>query len=466
MSPPSASAAEKPSSIALVRQLGVASATALVVSNMIGTGIFTSTGFMAGDLGSVGLIFLIWAVGALCALAGAFCYSELGVNFPASGGEYVYLTKAYGPVWGFITGWVSFFAGFSAPIAAAALAFADYLGYFFPAVKQANAQFMVGPEGWQFKVGGAQAAACGLILLTTLINLLDLRRVAGLQNVLTGTKVAVLAAFLLLGFSAGTGNWGNFSLDAARTSSMPLAAQFAVSLFWVYASYSGWNAATYVAEEIKNPARTLPIALALGTGLVAIFYLLLNAVFIYATPLEQMKGTLAVGSLAASRLFGPEIAGMFAALMALALVSTVNAMVVIGPRVYYAMARNGAFFPFAAEINEKIRTPLKAILLQALCAMVMTLTPFPSLVVFIGFILNFMAMMSVASLFKFRNREGWQKLKVVNFLWPLWPALFILVAAVITLVGLQMEPKISFTAVALILAGAAVFKLKLERKGA
>src|SRR5271165_7088960 len=119
----------------LLRQLGVGSATALVVSNMIGTGIFTATGFLAGDLGSASLIMLIWLVGAICALAGAFCYSELGVNFPSSGGEYVYLTEAYGPTWGFMTGWASFFAGFSAPIAAAALAFSDYLGHFFGALK-------------------------------------------------------------------------------------------------------------------------------------------------------------------------------------------------------------------------------------------------------------------------------------------------------------------------------------------
>src|SRR3954469_6421602 len=128
--------------VTLIRQLGFVSATALVVSNMIGTGIFTTSGFLAGQLGDPVLFLAIWVVGAVAALCGAFCYSELGINFPSSGGEYVYLTRAYGPAWGFITGWVSFFAGFSAPIAAAALAFSDYLGHFFPAVKQANAQFV------------------------------------------------------------------------------------------------------------------------------------------------------------------------------------------------------------------------------------------------------------------------------------------------------------------------------------
>src|SRR3954447_3769867 len=136
------------SPVTLIRQLGFVSATALVVSNMIGTGIFTTSGFLAGQLGDPRLFLAIWVVGAAAALCGAFCYSELGVNFPSSGGEYVYLTQAYGPTWGFMTGWVSFFAGFSAPIAAAALAFSDYVGYFFPALKQANAQLAIGPAEW------------------------------------------------------------------------------------------------------------------------------------------------------------------------------------------------------------------------------------------------------------------------------------------------------------------------------
>src|SRR5437016_11959056 len=137
----------------LLRQLGFISATALVVSNMVGTGIFATTGFMAGDLGSAKLILLVWLAGAIFALCGALSYSELGVNFPSSGGEYVYLTEAYGPTWGFMTGWISFFAGFSAPIAAAAQAFSDYLGYFIPATEQANTQFTVGSGAWAWHFG-------------------------------------------------------------------------------------------------------------------------------------------------------------------------------------------------------------------------------------------------------------------------------------------------------------------------
>ncbi|HYP13220.1 MAG TPA: amino acid permease, partial [Bryobacteraceae bacterium] len=322
--------------VSLSRQLGVVSATALVVSNMIGTGIFTSSGFLAGQLGDPTLFLLIWVVGALAALAGSFCYSELGVNFPASGGEYVYLTRAYGPAWGFITGWVSFFAGFSAPIALAALAFSDYVGFFFPALKQQNAPVMFGSGDWTFKLGGAQILACSLILLFTVINIFGIKRVARIQNLLTSMKIAVCLAFVLLGFLIGRGDWAHFGVDAVRNVETPIAAQFAISLFWIYVSYSGWNAATYVAEEVNQPARTLPIALTFGTALVAALYVALNMVFLYAAPLEEMKGVFAVGSFAASKLFGPEIAGIFSALMAISIVSSVSAMVTIGPRVYYA----------------------------------------------------------------------------------------------------------------------------------
>src|SRR6516162_7694407 len=162
----------------LLRQIGFVSATALVISNMVGTGIFATTGFMAGDLGSAGLILACWMVGALFALAGALSYSELGINFPSSGGEYVYLTHAYGPEWGFMTGWVSFFAGFSAPVATAALAFSNYLVYFFPSLKQSNTGLSIGSGEFSFRIGPGQVAASLLIAGFTALNCFGIGRTA------------------------------------------------------------------------------------------------------------------------------------------------------------------------------------------------------------------------------------------------------------------------------------------------
>ena len=390
------------SSPPLLRRLGLYSATALVVSNMIGTGIFTSTGFLAGDLGEPRLVLTIWLVGAVIALAGAFAYSELGVNFPASGGEYVYLTRGFGPTLGFMSGWVSFFAGFSAPIATAALAFSDYVGYLAPAVKQSNAWFTwkAGEIGLQF--GPPQILASGLVIVFTILNLFGVEFIAKVQNTLTSAKILIMIAFIGLGLTVGAGDWGHFTQAAVRTSSMPLPAQFAISLFWIYVGYSGWNAATYIAEELKKPERTLPLALTIGTIGVAILYLLFNVVFIYATPLDEMKGVLAVGALTAKSLFGPRVAGVFSALLALSLMSTVNAMVTIGPRLYYAMAKNGAFLPAAAKVHPEWRTPVMAILCQGVCAVLMTAVNFGNLMTYIGYLLNLFAMLAVASLLKFR----------------------------------------------------------------
>ena len=429
---------------------------------MVGQGIFTTSGFLAGDLGTPKLVLSIWVVGAICAFLGAICYSELGVNLPSSGGEYVYLTRAFGPTWGFMTGWVSFFAGFSGPVALSALAFADYLGYFFPSVKQENARVLAGSGEWTLHLGGAQMAACTLVLLFTLLNCFGVRRVAQIQNVLTGAKVLTLVVFIALAFTIGHGSWANLSMNATRTASTKIPEQFVLSLFWIYVAYSGWNAATYVAEELRHPSRTLPAALGIGTALVAALYLILNVVFIYAVPLETMKGEVAVGALAASHLFGGNIGGVFAALMALSLMATVNAQVITGPRVYYAMAKNGAFLAAAAKVHPRWHTPAIAIVAQGACTMLMTMTPFPQLVNYIGFTLNFFAVMSVASLMLFRRREGWRKLRVVSFCYPLVPVVFLLIGTWMIIEGIQLKPYVSLAAVVTILTGALVYHFRIR----
>ena len=433
---------------------------------MIGAGIWSTPGILAGQLGSGGMILLVWAVGAVCALAGAFCYSELGVNFPSSGGEYVYLTQAYGPTWGFMTGWVSFFAGFSAPIAAAALAFSDYLGHFFEMFKLENSRHLIGSGALEFKFGLPQTAACSVIAIFTIINCVGLRLTARVQNVLTSIKILVIFVFLAAGLAFGNGSWDNFSHPAVRTSTTPLYAQFIVSLLLVYFGYSGWNAATYIAEELKQPARTLPFSLAYGTLLVGALYLGLNVLFIYAVPLETMKSVVAVGALAATHLFGPAMAGVFAGAMALSLLATMNAEVTIGPRVYYAMAKNGAFFSGAAKVHPRWHTPAIAIVWQGLCAMVMTLGSFVDLLLYIGFLLNFFALLSVASLFKFRGRPGWKKLGVVSFAYPLVPIFFILVGIGMTIFSITYKPVTAAIAILTVAAGAAVYHFRIKGRTA
>ena len=299
----------------------------------------------------------------------------------------------------------------------------------------------------------------------TVLNILGVQRVARVQNVLTATKVLVLLAFIVLGFTMGDGRTSHYAMTATRDVSTPLIAQFAISLVWVYVAYSGWNAATYIAEELRQPARNLPMALGIGTALVTVLYLLLNLVFLYAAPLEDMKGKEAVGAFAASRLFGPEIAGIFAGLMALSLMSTVNAMVTIGPRVYYAMAGNGAFPAIAGKVHPRFHTPVAAIVAQAICTMLMTLTPFPQLVVYIGITLNFFTVMSVISMLLFRRkRPGWQKLRVVSFAYPLFPIVFILVGTWMTYQGIVLKPYIALATGVTLGTGALVYHLRLRSR--
>ena len=443
----------------LLRQIGLLSATALVFSNMIGTGIFTTTGYLASALGDPRLVLAIWGAGAMIALAGALCYSELGINFPSSGGEYVYLTEAYGPTWGFMDGWVSFFAGFSAPVALAALAFSEYMSYVFPMLKSTNSM-SVGP----LEIGPAQLLASALIAVFTVVNFFGIQFVSSVQNLLSALKLAVLAGFLVLGFAFGNGDWSNFSQAAVRKSTAPVWGDFAMNLIYIFVAYSGWNAATYVAEELREPEKTLPRALTLGTVSVAILYGLLNLLYIYATPLEQMKGVVGVGAQASERLFGEDVASLFSVLMAVGLLASVNALVTIGPRVYYAMAKNRAFFPAAAVVHEKWRTPVAAIAMQGVCAVFMCLTPFRSLMFFVGFLLNAFTVLAVASLFIFRKRSGWRKLPVVSFAWPLLPGFFLVCGSWIAVVGLWKEPLVSTTAFATVALGAIVYKVFLAPK--
>jgi APA family basic amino acid/polyamine antiporter len=296
------------------------------------------------------------------------------------------------------------------------------------------------------------------------INFFGIQFVSSVQNVLSALKLAVLAGFLVLGFTVGKGDWSNFSQHAVRTSTAPLWEQFATSLIFIFVAYSGWNAATYVAEELRQPEKTLPKALTLGTVFVAILYALLNLLYIYATPLENMKGVLRVGSQASERLFGADVASLFSLLMAAGLLASVNALVTIGPRVYYAMAKNRAFFPAAAQVHEKWRTPVFSIAIQGVCAVFMCLTPFRDLMFYVGFLLNAFASLAVASLFVFRKRAGWRKLPVVSFAWPLLPVFFLVCCAWVAVSGLLMRPSVSLTALATVALGALVYKMVLAPK--
>jgi APA family basic amino acid/polyamine antiporter len=393
---------------------------------MIGTGIFTTTGFLAGDLGQPALVLGIWIVGALIVITGCLSYAELGINFPKSGGEYLYLREAWGPAWGFMNGWVSFLAGFAAPTALGALAFSEYLSHFFPALAVSRPASGAGPVlGW-LHLGLGQGLALAILAFFTIVNILGLKIAARLQSGITILNLGVLAVFLALAFAVGQGHGSNFKLVATRTSTHGLGAQFAASLVFVMFAYSGWNAASYVAEELKDPERTLPRALLAGAGIVALFYVALNAAFIYALPLESLKGVVSVGASAANALFGTRYGELFVVVMAAAILGCVSAMTLIGPRVYFAMARDGCFFKEAGRVHPRWRTPATAILYQGVASGLMVVTgTFETLITYVGFALVLSAAMAAAGLLRLRRRPTWKPLAAVSWYYPLVPVVFI-----------------------------------------
>ncbi len=444
----------------LRRELGLFSATALVISNMIGTGVFGAAGYLAGDLGHPDLMLATWIAGGLVALAGCLSYAELGVNFPRSGGEYVYIREAWGPMWGFLSGWISFFAGFAAPIAAGSLLFAEYLGHYYPALSSSD---VAGAGTRLIRLGPTEIVALAVLGVFTLINILGVALAARVQNLLTTLKVAILAAFVVLAFLVGQGSWAHFTQPATRLSSLALPAQFAVSLVFVMYAYSGWNAAAYVAEEMRQPERTLPRALVAGTVVVALFYLALNASFIYALRPESLKGVIRVGAEAATALFGGRGGNLFTAILAACILSSVSAMVIVGPRVYFAMAQDGYFFRSAARVGPRTGAPTRAILYQSAASAVMIVSShFEALAYYIGITLLFFAALAAAGLLRLRKRHDWNRLQAVSVLYPLIPVLFIAASVWMIAVTLWRRPAGPVWGLITLLAGALVYRWKFH----
>lgn len=403
----------------LKREIGLLSATVLVVANMVGSGIFTTSGFIISELGNPQSLLLCWLLGGIFALAGALCYGELGAMLPEAGGEYAYLYRAFGPFPAFISGWISLIVGFSAPIAAAAIAFATYfLGAGSSIVP------IAGGETTLLTFSSTTLLACATVIVFSLIHYHSLKLGAGIQNLLTLIKVLFIVAFIGAGLIWGGGDFAHLSqpLDSAPGG----AASFAVALIFISFAYSGWNAAAYLGGEIRNPGRNLPLSLMIGTALVVVLYMLLNLVYVYALPASAMVGTLEVGTAAAVALFGAGTGKVFGIAIAIGLLSVLSAMIMAGPRVYYAMARDGLFFRRFGTVSATRNTPTAAILFQAAVAIGMILcAAYDTLLIYIGFTLSLIAVLTVAALFYFRWRQPQMERPYRTLGYPLTPLLFI-----------------------------------------
>ena len=436
---------EKVRNANITRNLGIVSATALVVANMIGTGILTTSGIMAQYLPDALWVIGCWLFGGLIALSGALCYSELATRMPEEGGEYIYLRKIYHPSLGFLTGWTSFFVGFSAPIAASALSFVEYLF-----------------AGLNISSGGMtddlillkKSIAIGIILIFISIHYVGLRLGAAVQNVLTMLKVLIIGGLAALGilYAANPGPSG------AAAGPGDTGMGIGVAMMLVMFSYSGWNASSYIAGELKNPKKTLPVSLVSGTAVVVVLYLLLNIFIFRALPFKETQGTIAIVESAAVSTFGGWMGDILGLVISFTLLSSLSAFILIGPRVYYAMARDRMFFSFAAKIHPRYRVPGYSILIQGGIAIVMLiLGSFEQLLIYIGFALNVFPWLAISGLF-FARRRGLGNETAVN-VWgyPFVPVFYLLSSLLLMIVAFTYRPLESGAAIITILIGVPIY---------
>lgn len=419
------------------RSVGLATCTALVVANMVGTGIFTTLGFQVAEIASHTAIMLLWVLGGMLALCGALCYAELAAALPRSGGEYNFLRQIYHPSLGFMAGVVSLVAGFATPVALSAMAFGAYLHGVFPAADP-------------------RASAVAVVLIVTLVHLRSLRVSSVFQVIFTTMKIALVLALAAALFAAPA---------AAAAPSAPwagylLSAPFAVSLMFTLYAYSGWNAATYIAGETRDAGRVIPPALAAGTLLVMLLYLGLNMAFLHAAPANLLAGQVNVAQIAAAAAFGPEGGRFVAAVISLGLVSAISAMIWAGPRVAMVMGEDYPHGLGWLRRRTAAGIPAVAVLAQSLLTLGLILTStFERVLVYTQFALLACSFLTVLGVIVLRIRQPGLARPFRTPLYPLTPVLFLAVSAFALAYTAAVRPAEAVFGALTLLAGLAVYAL-------
>lgn len=391
-----------------IQKIGFATAISLVIANMIGTGVFTSLGFQVMSIESGFAIIMLWVIGGILSLCGALTYGEIGSAFPESGGEYNYLSKLYHPSVGFLSGWVSVTVGFAAPVAAAATALGLYVNKIYPAV---DPKFL----------------AISIIVILTGVHSVNLKLGSAIQRAFTLIKVVIIVMFVGFGLFHHPDHVATFMPTDSSWNEMTSAA-FAVSLVFVTYAYSGWNAASYIAGEIKNPQKNLPKALVWGTLIVMVIYTALNFIFMYSVPVAELKGQVEVGYLSANKIFGPDLGRFMSLVIALLLISTVSAMILAGPRVMQAMGNGMRQLSLFSKTNNN-NVPYVAITFQSVISIVLVLTSsFESLITYVGFTLNLFTFLTVFGVFILRMKRKDIQPEYKTPFYPVTPILFLLIS--------------------------------------
>ena len=437
--------------LTLVRGLGLLAATAIVVGDVIGTGVFLKAHVMTCNVGTPRLVMAVWVVGALLSLAGALTYAELAVLMPRAGGEYVFVRDAYGPLWGFLYGWTRFFVASTGGMAGLAAGFAIFLNVVSDGALQAHPMLL-------------PAVASASIVVVTLINCAAVQVSGRIASAMAALKVTVVAGVGIGAFLLARGDWAHFAMSAAASAceGVPASARggmagFGAAMMGAMWSYNGWNEVTYVAGEVKDPQRNLPRAIIGGLAIIATLYLLANAAYFYVlTPSEiaAVPQSSAVATEVVTRILGPRSAGLMAAALAMAVFGSLQVVTLVSARIPYAMACDGVFFSRMARISPRSRVPVTALLAQAAWAVVLVFSgSYDALTDYAIFAVLIFVALSTASVFVFRRRlpDAPRAYRTIGY--PIVPVVFLLVAAWLIINTFVATPGRALAGVGLMLAG-------------
>lgn len=426
------------------KAIGLSTAICIVVANMIGTGVFTSLGFQVVDIKSGFTLLFLWMVGGIFALCGALSYGELGAAMPYSGGEYCYLSRIYHPVIGFLSGWVSVSVGFAAPIAATAMALGAYYKSVFPLIS-------------------STAIALAVVMGVSVIHSRNKAFGSNFQQIFTILKVLLIVILIVCGFCLAEPQQIGF-LPSTEDVNLIFSSPFAISLVYVTYSYSGWNAAVYLASEVEEPEKNLPRSLIFGTLIVMVLYLLLNFIFLYTTPINELVNKKEIGIIAANNIFGSFGAKIMGTLISFGLISSISSMVLAGPRVTQAIGEDIPLFKMLARKNSQ-GIPYLAILLQLFIVTVLILTSsFQSVLTYLGFTLTLSSFMTVLGVFVYRFRYPEAPRPYKTWGYPFTPLIFLGISLWMLVFLLMDKPVESLTGMGTLLLGLIVYFIASKNK--
>ena len=441
--------------MALERRLGPLDAAAIVVSNVIGAGILFTPPQVAAAVPNPWGFLAAWLAGGALAFAGAMAYAELAALRPRAGGEYVYLRAAYGRLAGFLTGWTSLVAGFTGAMAASAVVLVFYLDRFIPGAADPTPLLVLPLPLVPLTVSRQALVAIAAIALMAWVHVRGVGPGRLVSNVLALLKVGALLIFIAIGFAMGAGSSENLQQAAAPFAPGP----WLLALVPVMFTYSGWNAAAYMAEEIRNPGRNVPLALAIGTVGVIALYFFLNLLYLYVLPVGELAAVRgSVLDVIADRLLGARAGDTMGVVSIVSLLASISAMTFAGPRVYFAMARDDLFFSAAGRVHPTYKTPAVAIVAQAVWASVLVLSgSADALVNYVGFAITLFSGMAVAAVFVLRHREPDVPRPFKTLGYPATPAIFVIVSLAMVLNAIWMNPGPSLAGLAVMAAGIPLF---------